>query len=632
MKWLGLGWCCYNSCLLLQYMYCFVYLCISTNVVCTVFGEVLRFCVVMYSISFFSFVASLMGSVRSEPQLIRTHLNTGQRSSNIPHRIRSTGSKSTRRTDQDNTRTRRTEDSLTVPPVLSEPVRPSSAPNTDEPPNSRPPDSGGPQAPSDSYDYLPPYSPPAGHQRHASEPGLLAEPPPSYDEIFGRRRRGERSRLSRRSQSQREVLDAPVDRPSSSDMSNLPLARVSNSTGRVSTSTGRVSNSSRRLISLTNLFRRSRRSSSQADVVPTDPGTGPADDFTADWVASYSRTPRPFPTTRHEALSVTNAGTMSLVDSSSASLPVPYRHPPPFIAAENTVQAPNQIRRSQPPPQHGSSQSLNVLGTRSIVRTRNDLHGNSGQRQARPRPYSSFASPTDTTGSTPSTPNNRTRRLDNSGATPVMSSSCFNILVPTPHTPTPHPHTPTLHTPTRIRAPVLSRVSSGSTSSLQHASQHLSSNANTNNVNAVARASACSSPASHVMSGVECASSASTLVHPASVESVSCEPDASVSRASVESVSCEPDASVSRAAMRLRAETRRLLQQEITVTSEEEQHRCVVCVWCVVCVCVCVCVCGVYVWCVVCGGVWCMCKNFLLYSCMSLLSILYFMCIFPAVK
>ncbi len=497
----------------------------------------------------FSFVASLTGSVRSEPPLT----TTGQRASNLPHRTRSAGSRNT-----NNTRTRRTEvDSATlrlrpVTPVLLEPVRPASAnsrppnsgaPHTNGPPNSRPPNSGAPpQVPSDSYDYLPPYSPPTAHQRHASEPALLAEPPPSYDEIFGRRRRGEksrgeRSRLSRRSQSHREVLDAPP-------VDTQP--------------TGRVSNSSRRLISLTKLFGRSRRSSSQTEPVPLDPSTGPADDFTADWVASYSRTPRPFPTTRHESLSVAS---MSLVDS-SASLPVPYRHPPPFTTAENSghQSTSNQFIR-HPPPQLGSSQSLNVLGTRSIGRTRNDHHSNSGQRQDRPRPSSSYV-PTENTGSTPSTPNNRTHRLDNSGSTPVISNSCFNILGPTAHTPT--PNTPTT---SRIRAPGFSRGPSGSTLSLQHVS-HLSSNANTNNINAVTSPSPPSTPtrpvecASTPTHPVECASSASTLVHAASVESVT----------------CEADTSGSRAARRLRAETRRLLQQEITVTSEEEQHRCV-CVW-----------------------------------------------------
>ena len=49
-----------------------------------------------------------------------------------------------------------------------------------------------PQVSADSYDYLPPYSPPRESQleqeRQLSNPPLYPEPPPSYEEIFGRHR------------------------------------------------------------------------------------------------------------------------------------------------------------------------------------------------------------------------------------------------------------------------------------------------------------------------------------------------------------------------------------------------------------------------------------------------------------
>ena len=364
-----------------------------------------------------------------------------------------------------------------------------------------------PQVSADSYDYLPPYSPPRNreeqttdsHQRHVSEPVLLTEPPPSYDEIFGSNREREPRDRHRRRRRQGEERSRFMRRSSTSshrETGNDDNSQVS------SRPSSRQSSGHRRLASLTNLFRRSRRhthadgeqsntpSGATAASQSVLPASRPRDvtEYTADWVASYSHTPRPFPTTRHDNLAVRSTGSISglshsqvsrtLSDTSNSRLPpprrrhppnpIPYRHPPPFPSAENLLQVTSQ---SFLPPSHGSSQSLNVQSTGSSrlpvpsARSRNDRDGNSRPSTSlvRSRPSSAYIT-TDSivnssqtarapnAGSTHSTPGLLSRRLVNTG---MMSSSCFDILAPhtsTSHTSQPvaphstHSHTSTTHT------------------------------------------------------------------------------------------------------------------------------------------------------------------------------------------
>ena len=213
-----------------------------------------------------------------------------------------------------------------------------------------------PQVSADSYDYLPPYSPPRESQlvqeRQLSNPPLYPEPPPSYEEIFGRHRHRHRQHgYSPRNGygSQRSGGGGGGGGQSSSRQ------------------VARQSSNQRRLSSLTNLFRRTRRHSqdtssssrSRQQQQRSEQPSPDANEYTARWVASYSHTPRP---TDHvdfrggDSLSILSTGSTAL-QSHAPSLtshtmsdttpshsrrdgqpPVPYRHPPPFPSAENIPQ------------------------------------------------------------------------------------------------------------------------------------------------------------------------------------------------------------------------------------------------------------------------------------------------------
>ena len=376
-----------------------------------------------------------------------------------------------------------------------------------------------PQVSADSYDYLPPYSPPRNregqatdsHQRHVSQPTLLAEPPPSYNEIFGSNAEKEPRDRHRRRRRQGEERSRFMRRSSTS--SHRDTANDNDNSQVTSRPSSRQSTGHRRLVSLTNLFKRSRRhthvdgersttpsgatpSQSNSSVLP-ESRQRDVREYTADWVASYSHTPRPFQTTRQETLAVRSTGSIphsqvsrTLSDTTNSRLPpprrrhpqnpIPYRHPPPFPSAENLLQASSQ---SFLPPNHGSSQSLNVQSTGSSrlpvpsARSRNDRDGNSRPSAGlvRSRPSSAYIA-TDTPnvdapwmphasngGSTHSTPGLLSRRLINTG---MMSSSCFDILAP--HTPTQHTSQPaplhTTHSHTTTTQPVTRHTSTTNTS------------------------------------------------------------------------------------------------------------------------------------------------------------------------
>ena len=197
-----------------------------------------------------------------------------------------------------------------------------------------PPQSGTvppPQVASDSFDYLPPYSPPRNargsqvSQRSAilAAPQGYPDPPPSYEEIFGQQsqsRGSQRQRhASRYSRGRQEELGGRGSSQGHGDGGHRPNSR---------------SSGQRRLSSLTSLFRRNRRHSHDPEVhhtshhtpspIPhpldhTSTAPRPADlqggsrqgavqrasqdtasssptqplQRTASWVATYNQTPRP---------------------------------------------------------------------------------------------------------------------------------------------------------------------------------------------------------------------------------------------------------------------------------------------------------------------------------------------------
>ncbi len=224
-----------------------------------------------------------------------------------------------------------------------------------DPPNLQPP-----QVTPDSYDYLPPYSPPHSAQNNAHQQqqgavhhnvnaaspvgdGSYPEPPPSYDEIFGElqvsslpsqgRRDGDRhghdhrSGNRRRRRHDRMHVSQSVSRPSSQSAAAKPLGRLS---------------------SITNIFRRHNRPS-QCERDQPDIGL---DDYTAQWVASYSHTPRPFnsqhtvssSSSQRDRPSLATGGVNALPDRravsrgspsfTNQSSPAPYINPPPFPLSE----------------------------------------------------------------------------------------------------------------------------------------------------------------------------------------------------------------------------------------------------------------------------------------------------------
>ena len=266
----------------------------------------------------------------------------------------------------------------------------------------------------DSYDYLPPYSPPQNggggrpqnqqeqatrlqpsrdqqrvQNRQGSEPPLYPEPPPSYDEIFGGNNSGGRQRRRRGQRRQHGAESSNETNDSGSRQSRSALRRsTSQNEGPI-----RPSSSQRRLASLTNLFRRARRhtlstnSHNQRAVrsqtsTPINDASRPMDanEYVASWVESYSRTPRPVEAmeARAEAMSSVSVGNtafnsqlnsqISVVASDSTNSrphptvncgpggggnPIPYRPPPPFPTSERVESA---VNSSYPPPVRGYSQ------------------------------------------------------------------------------------------------------------------------------------------------------------------------------------------------------------------------------------------------------------------------------------
>lgn len=191
-----------------------------------------------------------------------------------------------------------------------------------------------PQAGTDSYDYLPPYSPP----RPVEYPGnqvstavvqqaqqVYHEPPPSYEEIFGQQNGG-RQRQRQRRPSQQSRSRQEEDRVRGGESQSQ--------TDRSSHRTGSRTSGHRKLPSLTSLFKRSRRHSrdlhlshrsnraqhreqvTSSSPVPDNqvalsPSGASETDYqagspepstlqrTASWVASYSQTPRPITAYQH---------------------------------------------------------------------------------------------------------------------------------------------------------------------------------------------------------------------------------------------------------------------------------------------------------------------------------------------
>ena len=246
-----------------------------------------------------------------------------------------------------------------------------------------------PQVTADSYDYLPPYSPPTEGQRFPSpqnqqrqrqqyvqqqqqrqqqlqqqllqrqqqqqqqrQQGDYPEPPPSYDEIFGgvlnNGQRETRDISSRRRRRHRETQSHRRTQSNQMTQSDgRPSLRQSSNLGRLS--------------SFTNFFKRTRKHTHD-HLVANTPDSPVVDDYTAQWVASYSHTPRP-----HTAMEMSQQqrGSRSLPNNDVTDSghpmhahmsvphsrqdkqnryrhlmtpPIPYRHPPPFPTSENMQQ------------------------------------------------------------------------------------------------------------------------------------------------------------------------------------------------------------------------------------------------------------------------------------------------------
>lgn len=267
----------------------------------------------------------------------------------------------------------------------------------------------------DSYDYLPPYSPPQNGEgrrpqnqqeqaarlqpsrdqqrtqnREGGEPPLYPEPPPSYDEIFGGNNSGGRQRRRRGQRRQHGGESSNETNDSGSRQSRSELRRsTSQNEGPI-----RPSSSQRRLASLTNLFRRAKRHTlsgnshnqqtvrSQTTTLNND-NSRPMDanEYIASWVESYSRTPRPAEAMEARAevtssVAVGNTVLNSQLNNSQISQvasditnsrphttvfrgpgaggnPIPYRPPPPFPTSESVESAMNS---SYPPPVRGYTQ------------------------------------------------------------------------------------------------------------------------------------------------------------------------------------------------------------------------------------------------------------------------------------
>ena len=339
-----------------------------------------------------------------------------------------------------------------------------------------------PQVSADSYDYLPPYSPPResqlGQERQLSNPPLYPEPPPSYEEIFGRHRHRHRQH----GYSPRNGYG--------SQRSGGGGGGGGQSSSRQIT---RQSSNQRRLSSLTNLFRRTRRHSqdtssssrSRQQQQRSEQPSPDTNEYTARWVASYSHTPRPTDRVDFrggDGLSILSTGSTAL-QSHTPSLtshtmsdttpshsrregqpPVPYRHPPPFPSAENIPQltehsvVPLNSRNTQPQ----ASTQTSVASTSTVTHTsysrqpHRGYHGNRPGRFTRSesshdpqQPFSTIlssdavppnvdisqltiehsqSSTNMDAGQHRTTNRNRRERLSNLVMCTGISTSCFDIL------------------------------------------------------------------------------------------------------------------------------------------------------------------------------------------------------------
>ena len=270
-----------------------------------------------------------------------------------------------------------------------------------------------PHVSADSYDYLPPYSPPQNRGqtrqeqervvqqqqlssqqtgRQQNEPRLYPEPPPSYDEIFGAQNSSGRQRRRRGQRNQRGQETSSGTNDNGNRRSRSGLRRsTSQNEGQI-----RQSASHRRLASLTNIFRRVKRQSNsgnsqnqravgnQPAPPPTSDASRPMDtsEYVASWVESYSRTPRPVEAieARSEAMMLANAENTGVYSqsrshtlqsvgdasngrsqlsasahhgSSGGGNPIPYRPPPPLLTSDG-----DSVVNSYPPLTLSHSQAL----------------------------------------------------------------------------------------------------------------------------------------------------------------------------------------------------------------------------------------------------------------------------------
>ena len=350
----------------------------------------------------------------------------------------------------------------------------------------------------DSYDYLPPYSPPSAEgtrsrgtqspRKPEQDASLFPEPPPSYEQIFGKKQSGSNSRLRRQRYSSSRNRDASTDGASTTPPTTRP-----SSAGQ------------RRLPSLANLFRRTRprqvgdaaplvsrrergrESPATPQVPPVLPQGDSAAEYTASWVASYSRTPRPVDailesqfSTGRDAASVVSAGSVpayprahshvsrAVSDSAAATSRqrhsvqppiIPYRHPPPFpsLEGEQHQQGSQKVHRVFPEGHGSGSPGVRV---QEFHHPRQGGTGHSGYRAVhvpqregeRQRPQSvilplNFEPHVDISRMNLQSGSSRnisqigrigSRPASNLVAAASMSSSCFDILSPPDNPSTSH--------------------------------------------------------------------------------------------------------------------------------------------------------------------------------------------------
>ena len=436
-----------------------------------------------------------------------------------------------------------------------------------------------PHVSEDSYDYLPPYSPPKilysgvaspheahqqsahrgkadvpsldeahqqsahrgkadvpsldeAHQQSASPP-LYPEPPPSYEEIFGRQ-----SASNKHSRKQHSYSNTRLDQH------HLGLRRTtSNQPVSGHRPLLRQGPGPRKLSSLTNLFRRSKsrqsqeshphgpppsRSSMQRYSLQAQTDSG---DLTGSWVRGYSLTHRPLDTmdfAGREATSVVSASTVAhspihshvsrtISDMTSSrprpsrNPPIPYRHPPPFPSNGEFPGMPSSLPGAIAVSQSESSidnVASDIHTTPASIPTssaRHNIQHGYGHihnvirrrgphvRQERPRPYSEIMASDDVEIFQPSAGEQyeAERRTQNLGGSRSLSSSCFDILGPTEsqHDPANRPSSDRRNKQPRPSSALLYQRTTAS-----QAHRHLSSNGNANNTNVSENASPNTSP------------------------------------------------------------------------------------------------------------------------------------------